>query len=57
MKLPTPNQMKHIDEIAINEYKIPGMILMENAALHVVKAAKKILKEYNLKNVVLIAGK
>lgn len=49
MKLPTPNQMKHIDEIAINEYKIPGMILMENAALHVVKAAKKILKEYNLK--------
>lgn len=57
MKLPTPNQMKHIDEIAINEYKIPGMILMENAALHVVKAAKKILKEYNLKKVVVIAGK
>lgn len=57
MKLPTPNQMKQIDDIAINEYKIPGMILMENAALHVVKAAKDMLRKYNFKKVAIIAGK
>ena len=33
MKLLTPRQMKTIDEIAINTLGIPGIVLMENAAI------------------------
>lgn len=36
----TPSQMRQIDERAINEFKIPGIILMENAALQVVNFIK-----------------
>lgn len=57
MKLATPIQMKEIDRTAINGYKIPGIILMENAALHVVKAATEMLEEHNSRNVTVIAGK
>ena len=57
MKLAKPIQMKEIDEIAIYRYKIPGIILMENAALHVVKAATEMLNEHNSRKVTLIAGK
>lgn len=57
MKLATPNQMKEIDEIAINKYKIPGIILMENAALHVVKTAREMLNECNSGKITVVAGK
>jgi NAD(P)H-hydrate epimerase len=31
MKLPSANEMSKLDQLAINKYTIPGMILMENA--------------------------
>ncbi len=44
MKLLTPQQMKSIDRIAIDSLGIPGIVLMENAAIQVVKKAKSLLK-------------
>jgi len=38
MKLCTAEEMRAIDEAAINEYGIPGMVLMENAGLRVLEA-------------------
>lgn len=40
MKLVAPEQMKAIDTCAINEYGIPGLLLMESAASAVVKEAE-----------------
>lgn len=57
MKLAAPVQMKKIDEVAINLYKIPSIILMENAALHVVKTATEMLKSSNTAKIAVIAGK
>lgn len=57
MKLATPAQMKEIDGIAINKFKIPGIILMENAALNIAKAAAEMLEGRNPGTIVLIAGK
>ncbi len=45
MKLLTPQQMKSIDQIAIETLGIPGIVLMENAAIQVVKKAEDLLKE------------
>ena len=39
----TPSQMAGIDNFTITEIGIPGMVLMENAALSVVKEIEKIL--------------
>ena len=36
MQVATPSQMSEIDKKTINEYGIPGIVLMENAALKVV---------------------
>ena len=57
MKLASPGQMKEIDWISINRYKIPGIILMENAALNVVKAATGMLDGETSKRIAVIAGK
>jgi len=57
MKLAGPVQMKKIDEIAINRFGIPGIILMENAALNVVRAATDMLKGYKSAGIAVIAGK
>ena len=57
MKLASPGQMKEIDWISINRYKIPGSILMENAALNVVKAATGMLDGETSKRIAVIAGK
>ncbi|WP_010246051.1 bifunctional ADP-dependent NAD(P)H-hydrate dehydratase/NAD(P)H-hydrate epimerase [Acetivibrio cellulolyticus] len=43
MRAVTPDQMKEIDKTAINDFGIPGMVLMENAALGVVREISKIL--------------
>ena len=37
----TPSQMAGIDNFTITEIGIPGMVLMENAALSVVKEIEK----------------
>lgn len=38
MKIVTAEEMRRIDEAAINDYGIPGMVLMENAGLRVLEA-------------------
>jgi len=58
MKLANPDQMKRIDQLAINKYKIPGVILMETAAQRVAEKAREMLGESLInKKTVIIAGK
>jgi NAD(P)H-hydrate epimerase len=56
MYVVTPVQMRKIDQRAIDEFGIPGIVLMENAALRVVE---KLYSLYSLKKrdrVVVLAG-
>ena len=57
MKVAKPEQMAEIDKIAVEEYGIPGIILMENAALSVVEEIKKTLGSLSGKKVIIYAGK
>ena len=58
MKLATPTQMKKLDELAMDVYKIPGILLMENAALCTVAKAIEMLAEAMPESkTVIIAGK
>lgn len=41
MYIVTNQQMKAVDQMAINDYKIPGIVLMENAGLAVVEEINK----------------
>lgn len=45
MLLPNAEQMRHIDRCAINEFKIPGIVLMENAGLGTVLYMERLLGE------------
>ncbi|HOM02315.1 MAG TPA: NAD(P)H-hydrate dehydratase [Acetivibrio sp.] len=57
MRIVTPVQMREIDSYTINSIGIPGIVLMENAA---VRMTDEILKDYGSivnKNIVLFAGK
>ncbi len=56
MKLLTPRQMKVIDEIAINTLGIPGIVLMENAAIQIAFKASSMLEGEEEPNVTVIAG-
>ena len=47
MKLITPEQMRIIDQEAIEKIGIPGVVLMENAAFHVSMKAAEILNQRN----------
>ena len=53
----TPAQMAGIDNFAITEMGIPGMVLMENAALSVVKEIEKDIDCIEGKRICLLAGK
>ncbi len=57
MKVVTPTQMNNIDGITINEYGIPGIVLMENAALKVVDEIEKTLGIISCKKILIFAGK
>ncbi|MCX7749018.1 MAG: NAD(P)H-hydrate dehydratase [Clostridia bacterium] len=57
MKVFTPKQMQKADEISIHEIGIPGIVLMENAALSVVDEIIKMLGTADKKNIHLFAGK
>lgn len=48
--------MKALDRIAIQEYGIPGLILMENAGRGIADLAEKMLKEKE-KNILVVCGK
>lgn len=45
MKLPTAQEMKALDKCAIEEFGIPGIVLMENAGLGTVRVMEKHLGE------------
>lgn len=57
MKVVTSGEMREIDRRAIQEFGIPGVVLMENAALKVFEAAKDMLGEAAGKRVLVFAGK
>jgi len=56
MKLATPQQMNMIDSWSINEYGIPGVVLMENAAKAVADEAKSMLQGCGGNKAAVIAG-
>lgn len=56
MRAATSDQMRQIDKIAIEQYQIPGVVLMENAGRKVAKEAA-CLPVGEVKKVVLFAGK
>jgi len=57
MKLVTPEQMKAIDACAINDYGIPGLVLMENAAMAVAREAQDMLGGCMGRLIAAIAGR
>jgi len=57
MKVVKPEEMAKIDKAAIEEYGIPGIVLMENAALSVVEEIKNSLGSISDKKVIVFAGK
>jgi ADP-dependent NAD(P)H-hydrate dehydratase / NAD(P)H-hydrate epimerase len=57
MKTVTPKQMKDIDKYVIEEIGIPGILLMENAALSVVSEIEKTFLSLKKKKIIIFAGK
>ncbi|HEX9063285.1 MAG TPA: NAD(P)H-hydrate dehydratase [Clostridia bacterium] len=57
MKLVTPKQMNEIDSNSINKLGIPGIVLMERAALGVCDVVLRTLSDMKGKRVAIFAGK
>lgn len=57
MKVVTPEQMNAIDKCVINEYGIPGILLMENASIAVVLEAISMMGGCSGKLVTVVAGR
>lgn len=57
MKVATVAEMRHIDNSAIRDFFIPGLVLMENAGIAVVKAASELLGCCQNRRIVILAGK
>ncbi len=57
MRIVTAGEMSTIDRLAINEFGIPGVVLMENAGLQVVKVVEEVLGDPAGKQVVIFSGK
>ncbi len=57
MKVLTSKQMRNLDNRAIQEFGIPGSILMENAGLGITQEIEKKFPEIHKENVVIVAGK
>lgn len=56
-KVATAAQMRALDREAIERYKIPGIVLMENAALGVVRAMEERYGSQRGKSVAILCGK
>ncbi|NMA65502.1 MAG: NAD(P)H-hydrate dehydratase [Clostridiaceae bacterium] len=56
MKLITPQQMRMIDKTAIEKLGIPGIVLMENAALCVTNKAASLLENKKDAYITIVAG-
>lgn len=50
-------EMRFIDRIAMEKYKIPGIVLMENAAIACVKEIEKLYKDFMCPNVGIFCGR
>ncbi|MGI6679312.1 MAG: NAD(P)H-hydrate dehydratase [Dehalobacterium sp.] len=58
MKLVTAEEMRQLDQTAINDYQIPGIVLMENAGLAVMSVIREQFPESLLRGRILVfAGK
>lgn len=57
MKIVTPHEMREIDRRCIETLGIPGIVLMENAAVRLVDEIEKDLGQVAGKRIVLFAGK
>lgn len=57
MKLATPRQMNAIDTCAMNDYGIPGILLMENAAAAVASQAVTMAGSGRNRQIVILAGR
>jgi ADP-dependent NAD(P)H-hydrate dehydratase / NAD(P)H-hydrate epimerase len=56
MKVLDNQQMRLLDRITASEYKIPGLIFMENAGMNTTIEVMKALKEDYRKKVIIISG-
>lgn len=57
MKILTSREMRDIDRTAIEEIGIPGVVLMENAGLRIVRALKGRFPDLRNERVVVVAGR
>lgn len=57
MKVATAKEMQVIDNKTIYEYGIPGIVLMENAAIQVVKEVEARYGDLSKKRITIVAGK
>lgn len=57
LKLPTAAQMREMDRAAFHEYGVPGIVLMENAALRVVDVVVERYSPLQGKRVTVVCGK
>lgn len=57
MKIATTEQMREMDQQTIQNYEVPGLILMENAALQFIEVLKERFGPLNEKRIVIICGK
>ena len=56
MRLVTAEEMRNADQAAMNEFGIPGIVLMENAGKAVVDQAEKMLGTLNGKKATIFCG-
>ena len=49
-------QVREVDRLAIEQYHIPGVVLMENAARGATAVARAMLRKFNLDAVLILAG-
>ena len=56
MRLVTAEEMRQADKMAMEEYSIPSMLLMENAGLGLVREAEALLKGVSGKRIAIFCG-
>ena len=57
MKLVTAKEMQNLDRLAVEEYAIPGIVLMENASKAVADTAVEMLRNNGGNSVIVVCGK
>lgn len=57
MKIVTAEQMRQLDQIAIDEVGIPGVVLMENAGIQVFRVMRGQYPDLNTRKILVVCGK